>query len=197
MNKKDPIKGKKIFTRKDEDVQLKHQLLLAPELLLTNRGDDENLEKLSVKIRLQNDEEVSIEEYLLPEDQIAAYYPKFPKEFFHQIAKLKDIPVELMEPYHKPICVPKFINEFIYGRFPYKLLKQLRKKNTYIAQNVWLRPYKHFQLLSNSTSEMLDVIIEEALEVMKECPTMSDFKKAYSAKYKVYAQLDVFEDREI
>ena len=185
---KDIKKG--VFTRKEEDLQLKQQLLLGPELLISPTGEDKNLDRLSLKLKLLSGEEFPLSEYL--SERMLDYSVKFIKDYYYQIARLRSIEKSLMDVYRKPAVVAKITNEFIYGRFPYKVLRELRSRNAYIAPGV--RAHKHFQYLSEAASEQLDVIIGQAVETMKTCETWPEFKLKYSEQYKVYLQIDMYED---
>jgi hypothetical protein len=181
---------KKLFTRKEQDLQLKQQLLLGPEQLLSSKGTDENLEKLYLKIQLTSGVEFTLADYI--SEHLIEYHSRFYKEYYYQVAKLLNLEKEAMNQFHKPQCVAMFTIQFIYGRFPNKVLNELRRKCPYVLPGV--RKNKLFQFLSPSASEQLDLFIDQAVALMQECETLSQFKLRYSKQYKVYIQLDMFED---
>ncbi len=183
--------AKKIFTRKEQDLQLKEQLLIGADMLISSKGTDENLDKLSLKIKLYSGKEFFLEDYIL--NDLAEYSPRFYKDFYYQFARLKGIPKELMDVYRKPRCVASFTKEFIYGRFPYKVLKVILAKSVFIFPGV--RANKLFQYLTPSASEQLDLFIMQAVETMKKCDNLTEFKLMYSKDFKVYAQVDMFDDK--
>lgn len=178
--------SKRVFTRKQEDLLLKQQLLLGPEAYVKERGTDEKLDELSLKIKLIRGNDFSLEKFVA--SVMARYESKFPKEWFYKLADLYEVGRELMDVYVKPDFVRRFIVQFVYARFPYMLLRTLRSKNKKLGGKV-----KLFQHLTKDASDKLDVIIDQVYRVMGESNSPLDFKMRYSNKYHVYFQLDVFE----
>ena len=189
-----PGNQKQIFTRKQEDLKLKERLLAAPELFITNKGSDEYLDRLSLKIQLRGGDEFTLEEYIT--QNMVEYRPRFYREYYYEIANLHGLDKSVMDNYQKPQCAADFTVQFIYGRFPMKVLNFLREKSPWTAIP-GIRANKLFQYLSKIASDQLDLIIEQAVQVMKESKNLSEFKMKYSIKYKVYFQIDMFADTNI
>jgi len=185
---------KRVHSRTEEELRLKQQLLLGPELFIQNRSADTSLDKLSLKIQLAGGTEVTLADVI---DEPSDYFPKFGKEYYRQIARLRNIDMALITEYRKPVVIARITNEFIYCRFPYMILRELRRKNPYIGEGIWDRKYKHFQHLSSTASQQLDLFIQEAIDTMKECSNWTEFKVLYSQRYRVYPQIDMFEDGDI
>ncbi len=179
---------KKIITKTDEDLELKKQLLLSPNLLIPEKGSDEGLDKLSLKIKLIGGKEFTLEDYVV--DNLIKYESKFFKDWYYELAKLYGEDKKVMDQYHKPKFVALFKIQFIYGRFPYLVLRTLRKKSPFILPGI--RKNKLFQYLTKDASEKLDVIIEQSFAIMKNSKTVLDFKLEYSKQYKIYFQIDLF-----
>lgn len=190
--KTNPISTKQnmVVTRKEEDIALKQQLLNAPELYIYNKGGDEYLDRLSLKIKLIGGREFSLREYV--SENIVEYRSRFYKEYYYQIARLYGFDNAVMDKYQKPECAAQFTVQFIYGRFPRKVLNAIRKKSPW-SEIPGVRENKLFQFLTPVASEELDLYIEQAVETMKTSNTLLDFQLTYSQKYRVYFQLDMFE----
>lgn len=185
---------KRVHNRTEEELRLKQQLLIGPEFFIQERAADASLDKLSLKIQLSGGAEVTLTDVV---DFPSEYFPKFNKEYYREIARLRNIDPVRIEEYRKPTIIAKITNEFIYCRFPYIILRELRRKNPYIAEGVWDRKFKHFQHLSPAASEQLDLFIQQAIDTMRQCSTWTEFKMVYSKKYHIYPQIDMFEDKEI
>lgn len=179
-------KPKKIFTRKKEDAELKKQLILGPEAFITQKGSDEYLDKLSLKVKLFGRDEFTLDEYV--SEAMTKYESKFHKYWFYRLADLYEVPRSVMDVYVKPDFVRKFIVQFVYGRFPYLMLRTLRKnKNVYGGSN-----NKLYHYLTKDASEQLDIVIDQVYEAMNQSDTPLEFKMTYSQKYKVYFQTELF-----
>src|SRR6266496_4406492 len=120
-------KSKRVITRKKEDAQLIKQLVLSPEAFITERASDESLDNLSLKIKLISGREFILSEYIA--EEMAIYQSKFFKEWFYRLADIYDVNRTVMDVYVKPDFVRRFIIQFVYGRFPYLLLRTLRSRN--------------------------------------------------------------------
>lgn len=177
--------------RKPEDIALKNSLLAAPELFVPNKESDEYLDKLHLKIQLIGGKEFTLGEYI--SENLAAYRPRFYKDYFFEVARLMGIEKAEVEHYHKPQCVAEFTIQFIYGRFPRKVLNTLRIKSGW-TDIPGIRKNKLFQYLTITASDMFDLYIDQAVEVMKSCSDLLEFKLTYSKKYGIYFQIDMFAD---
>jgi hypothetical protein len=181
--------SQKSFTRKKEDLELKQRLLSSPELFITEKGSDEYLDKLALKIKLNGGDEFLLSDYVA---EVMAEYEesKFKKYWWHRLADLYSVDRSIMDRYVKPDFVRKFLVQFIYGRFPYSVLRTLRSKNR--STSTENNRTKLFQHLTKKASEQLDIVIEQVYTMMGTCQTPMDFKLKYSNTYKVYFQLDLF-----
>lgn len=188
--KQDPENPKKSsgVVRKKEDLELKKQLLLGPNLNVPDKGSDESLDKLSLKIKLIGGREFTLEEYIA--ENLVAYESKFFKDWFYELARLFGVDKKEMDPYVKPKFVPEFIINFVYARFPYKVFERLRKKCKFVSRT--MRSHKLFQWLSKDASKQLDVVIEQVFLIMKDSADFKDFQKKYSDAYKLHFQVDLF-----
>src|ERR1700677_3208411 len=62
-------------------------------------------------------------------DNFVKHSVHFFKPFFYAFADVYGLERSVMDTYVKPGCVPRFINRYIYGRFPNAVLKRIRQKN--------------------------------------------------------------------
>ena len=190
MDKKNepPDDGSKIkrqIKRKPEDLELKKQLLLSPEMFIKERASDESLDKLSLKIKLINGREFTLAEYIA--EEMIPYESKYFKDWFYKLADLYRVDRKLMDVYVKPDFVRRFIIQFVYGRFPYLLIRTLRSRNRKIKG----RKGKLFQHLKKDASERLDVIIGQVYEILLISDNLADFKKKYSTQHNLFFQVEL------
>lgn len=186
-NEQDPRRNKKFIKRKEEDQALIQKLLYGPNAFLTEKGTDEHLDKLSLRFKLLNGKDFSLADYV--STLIAVYESKFKKKWFYKLADIYGDPHNVMDEWVKPDYVRQTIVEFVYGRFPYSVLRMLRKnKRKYGTSD-----NKLYHLLTPKASDDLDIVIQEVYDVMNECENNnpSAFKMAYSSKHKVYFQTEI------
>lgn len=181
------------FSRTEEELALK-QRLLTPELYPAETHDPVVTDRLAEVIRLQNGQAFSLESYIA--ENLVEYKSRFPKEYYRLIAKLHGLDSSVMDPYKKPECAAEFTIVFIYGRFSILVLRELRRKSPW-TEIPGVRANKLFQYLTTIASEMLDLYIEQALELMRETNTFQEFKLAFSKKFGIRVQRDMFEDRNL
>lgn len=182
---------RKIFTRKQEDLELKKRLLSSPELFITPKETDEGLDKLSLKLKLGIEDKFVLENYVV--DEYVEYEYKFKKYWYYALADLYKVDRSVMDKYVKPKFVPMFKIHFIYARFPQTLLQSLRKKSPFIFPGYsGLRTSKLYNHLSKDASDKVDIVIQQAFDVMEQSTSVLDFKEKYSSLYKVYYQVDLF-----
>jgi hypothetical protein len=143
-------------------------------------------ERQKQKITFISGATIVINEYVA--DVVAKHITKFHKYWFYKLAELFQVDQSLMEPYVKPDFVRRFIIQFVYGRFPYLLLRTLRSRNRKLHGRC-----KLFQHLKGDKSDKLDTVIKEVYDVMCDSKTPVDFKMRYSELYTVYFQLEMFE----
>ncbi|RYZ90745.1 MAG: hypothetical protein EOP04_02935 [Proteobacteria bacterium] len=178
----------KVVKRSDVDKDLMRALVSGPELFLTEKGSNEYLDKLALKIKLMGGGEFTLADVI--SEVMSDYEAKFHKYWWHQLADLYNIDRVVMDKYVKPDFARKFLVQFIYGRFPYMVLRTLRSRNRRVSKEG--SRTKLFQHMTKSASEQLDVVIEQVYQMMKQCQTPMEFKLKYSKEYKVYFQLELF-----
>lgn len=181
----DYIKSNPGVKRTTEEIELIKQLKLSPDVFRTERGSDESLDKLALKIKLISGREFTIAEYIA--DEMLEYHSKFNKDWFYKLADVYGVDRKVMEPYVKPDFVRRFIIQFVYGRFPYLLLRTLRSRNRKLKG----KGGKLFQHLKRDVSDKLDEIIYEVYKIMEVSENVLDFKQKYSAKYTVHFQVEL------
>jgi len=122
---------------------------------------------------------------------IEKYESKFKKSWFYRLADLFGVEKKLMDVYVKPDFVRLFIIQFVYARFPQRVLFRLRSRNRK-ARKDGVNDTKLFQHLSKDASEQLDIVIKQVFVMMGEYDNVKDFSRAYGAEYKVWYQTEMF-----
>lgn len=186
---------KKIFERKIEDLELKNKLLGSPELFIKDKGSDEYLDSLSLRISFNGGRELTLEEYI-NENYVEEYNSHFYQSYYDVIGKLYGLPENAMKGYIKPIIAADFTLKYVYGRFPNQVLKRL-KDLTGWSEIPGVRIHKLFQRLHPIAIEQLDLFIDQAYDVANKSKDITEFKMEFSKKYKIYFQLDMFTDKSI
>lgn len=197
MNKK----NKKAATATDIKKQkLKPEIKqVAPEIkkqtieLFTQQSDElaaqeaiKRRERQKQKITFLDGASIIIEDLLA--DAIVKHITKFHKPWFYRLADLYNVDRKVMDVYVKPEFVRQFIIQFVYGRFPYLLLRTLRSRNRKANR----KNCKLFQHLNGNASKKLDDVIKEVFDVMGESSNPLDFKMRYSRQYKLFFQVELF-----
>jgi len=118
--------------------------------------------------------------------------PKFKKEFYQEICRLKNWSLSLADEFFKRKEFADFTNELIYGRFKEGILSVIQIKNPYVCFT--LRKYKHYHLMTNDGQAQVDQFIKEAIVTMKECNTWYEFRKLMYSKYDVPYQINLHEN---
>ena len=175
----------KSIVRKEDDLKLIEQLKSSPELFITERGSDKGLDKLSLKVKLICGREFMLSDYIA--NEMAKHHTKFFKDWYYRLADLLGIPRSAMDAYIKPEFVRLFTIQFVYARFPYLLLRSLRKRKRKSKIKG-----KLFQYLKKDVSENLDKIINDVYEIMGVSKNLPDFKKNYGDKYQMYYEVELF-----
>ena len=175
------------FVRTHDELDRKKRLLSGPELFLGDTASDEYLDRLALRLKLIGGQEFDLADYVA--DMMAVYESKFAKPWFYRLADLYKVNRSVMDQYVKPEFVRQFILQFVYGRFPYKVLRSLRSRNRKTSSEK--QRTKLFQHLTKDASEQLDVVINQVFEMMALCCDPSEFKLLYSKTYKVYFQLEI------
>jgi hypothetical protein len=175
---------------KQSDAELKKLLLFNTEKLVTEKFTDKYLDKESEKrFLLEYREHNPVRKYLV--NQVKPYMKKFPMEFYRQIYRLHDWPINEKTIYNRPGIVGKWTNDIIYCRFPEGILQTIQAKNPYTPEGH--RLFKHFQFLTEIGEEKLNQFINEAIETMKVSRYWNEFKKLHAQKYKLPFQADLFD----
>lgn len=187
QKKQDFKSSKKTITRSKEDLELKDRILASPELFITEKGSDEHLDRLTIKLKLIGGDEFILSDFVA--EVMAAYESKFSKAWYYRLADLYSVDRSIMDKYVKPEFVRQFTIQFIYGRFPYMMLRTLRSKNRKTSKGN--DRSKLFQHLTKTASGELDIVIEQVFEMMGTCKSPIEFKMKYSSEYKIYFQLEL------
>jgi len=179
--------------KQDEAAELRKQLTIGPDLLIEKKSTDEALDRRLEKIELINGESIDLKklrDYI--DGKIAKYSKRFGQEFYHQIFRLNGwvIPASGVIS-HKPGVVGQITVEIIYGRFPKEVLPELQQYNKY--DEIGMRMYKHFQLLSDDAVKKLDVFILDSVSLMKECKHWDQFVRKHAEKYGHPFQASLFD----
>lgn len=185
-NQQNPKHVKKDLTRKQEELELKKRLIESPELFITEKGSDEYLDRLALKIKLIGGTEFVLSDYVA--EVMAEYESRFKKPWWYRLADLYGVDRAVMDKYVKPEFARQFLVQFVYGRFPYLMLRTLRSKNRKVSKAD--NRTKLFQHLTKKAGEQLDVVIEQVYIMMGDCKTPLEFKMKYSSEYQIYFQLD-------
>lgn len=115
----------------------------------------------------------------------------FFKPFFYAFADVYGLERALMDKYVKPKCVPRFINRYIYGRFPNKVLNKIHCYNPLLSD--FSRAYKNFQFLTIYADNLLQTYINDAIECLEESKSYAEFKIKFVQKFGVPNQIELFE----
>jgi hypothetical protein len=137
--KKNSKKGKIKKDKKIEEIEKQQQQLSAEEKLFniddfTKKSDDfaseqkrKRKEREILKSWFVNLSDTEID--FLFSNVIEKYESKFKRAWFYVLADLFKVDRILMKPYLKPDFVRLFIIQFVYARFPRRVLRQLRGRN--------------------------------------------------------------------
>lgn len=173
--------------KQEQDLELKKQLIAAPELFISPKGSDAHLDELALKVKLIKGDEVILSDIIA--NEMAEHETKFFKEWFYRLADIAHVSRSVMDVYVKPEFVRRFIIQFVYGRFPYMVLRTLRSRN----RKKTGKRGKLFQHMTKKASDQLDMIISQVYTIMQKSEDIVDFKKNYSKEYQLYFQIELFE----
>ncbi|MFD1469900.1 P63C domain-containing protein [Hymenobacter caeli] len=120
------------------------------------------------------------------------YLPMFPNNipFFSEINRLSEVKFDPTE-YIKPAFVGEIICEIIYGRYDKSVLPALRAVNPAYINGI--RPRKLYHYLTPEGLALLAQYRDEAIEVMKSCNTMYEFRQKLFKQYGVPYQIKAIE----
>lgn len=119
------------------------------------------------------------------------YGPKY-SQFFSELGRLAKWTDEEIKRFAKPQIAPKFINKYIYARFPPDVVNHILENNPYIKW--WVRQHKHYLFLGEDGILMLEKFIDDAVTVMRESSTVYEFEKEYSRRFGIGFQSTLFEE---
>jgi hypothetical protein len=189
---KSPAKPKREVSQQSKE----QQLLLAGMLIqgadeLALKARDLKRKKESEVIELRSGFKITIGQInAIVSGNPLDYEPMFPNDvpFFSEINRLSD---EKFDPiaYIKPAFVGKILREIIYGRFDKSILPALRAVNPAFTNGI--RPRKLYHYLTPEGIVLLEQYRDEAIEVMKTCSTMYEFRQKLFKQYGVPYQIAV------
>lgn len=200
QNPDEPTSSSTISSQKPKEVSKQsreQQLRLAGMLIL---GADELAEQAREVKRKREQEVVELhsgfkitigEINAIVSGRHSAYLPMFPNNipFFSEIARLSEVKFDPTE-YIKPAFVGDIVCEVIYGRYDKSVLPALRALNPAYINGI--RPQKLYHYLTVEGLTLLEQYRDEAIEVMKSCNTMYDFRKKLFQQYGVPYQIEAF-----
>ncbi len=134
-----------------------------------------------------NGKEISLKEIReLVASKVMPYFPIFPNDipFYKEIYRLMGWHDLDPNKFTKPRSVANLTLAIIYKRFPADVLASIHVLNGYLP-NCWVREYKNFQFLNEEGQRQVKVFRDEAIEVMKTCETMHEFRIKMNTLYKV------------
>jgi P63C domain len=125
-------------------------------------------------------------------NHITEHSVHFFKPFFYAIADVFLLDRHVMDTYVKPKCVPRFINRYVYGRFPNAVLRRIREKNPLLED--FTRESKNFQFLTDYADRLLRQYIEDAIRVLRASRSYKEFREKFVQEFGIANQTELFED---
>jgi hypothetical protein len=121
------------------------------------------------------------------------YKPLFPntEDFWREIFRINGWHDQDPTQYAKPRIVGKWVCELIYDRYIKEVLPAVRQYNPMICNG--FRLHKHFQFLTSEAKAMLIQYRDEAIALMRQCATWTEFRQKYLLKYGIGYQTSIFE----
>lgn len=165
------------------------QLIFKADLLLPNKGSDENLDLEFEKIELRSGRIISLNQisnFITQKPQ--EYYSMFPVLFYKHIFRLNNWPYT---PNARPSIVAVWTLELIYSRFDKNVLPALQILNPY--SDIGLRMFKHFQFLNAVGKVKLAGYINDATGMMETCTSWYEFRVKYGSEYNLPVQRKLWE----
>lgn len=119
------------------------------------------------------------------------YVALFPNDvpFFSELSRLSGLSFDPTT-FTKPAIVGLWVCELIYNRFGKDVLPALRALNPSFTTG--FRQYKHSQFFPTESKEKLVQYRDEAIEVMKRCDSMYEFRQKMLQEYGVPFQAKLF-----
>ncbi|MFN8290265.1 MAG: P63C domain-containing protein [Chitinophagaceae bacterium] len=105
------------------------------------------------------------------------YRPMFPNDnpFFKEMYRLNGWTDRDPNEWIKPLPVPNWINEIIYGRFSKDVLPAIQILNPFLP-GMCIRGFKNFQFLNEEGQNLVLQYRDQAVEVMEKCQTWHEFR---------------------
>ena len=162
------------------DQQLYGFLVSSPELDISLKQENVYLDKLWLEIELR-DGKSKISDVILTEPRI--YEAIFHKEWFYRLADMLGVSRSVMNKYVKPKFVKDFFINYVYSRFSFNVLRELRSARK-LAK---VYDAKLFQFLKDDYYFLIEKI---ALEIYNEMEgkNFEEFVNVYSKKHKLPVQ---------
>lgn len=179
---------------KEDRKSLQNLLIQRTEENVEQKFSDRKLDRENEKIMLISGAETSIRDirdrYKILAASLQPYSPKFPREYYREINRLKGWTKEEFDIHHKPPIVARYTNELIYARFPKMVLPTLQHLNGF--NELGIRPNKHFQWLTEQGKIELEGFIGDAIAEMKKSSSWHEFRVNYAKKHGLPYQLEMF-----
>lgn len=191
QNKSNQNLGTDKSQKKEDRKELQQLLIQLTEDKVEQKFLDKYLDRENEKIQLINGDVLSrrqIKENI--QNKARTYKPMYPLVFYREIYRLFGWAESEASVYFKKWEVAIFTREVIYGRFDKGVLMSLHVLNPYTRYIS--RRYKHFQFLTDDGLEKLNDIISQAIEMMKGCDTMYEFRKKWYSEHGVPYQMSAF-----
>jgi hypothetical protein len=182
-NKKAPVPVRKLPPESKDQTML----------LFTQQSDElaaiealKRKERQKQKVEFLNAPSINVDDLIA--NVMAKHETRFHKSWFYKLAILYGVDPKIMDQYIKPDFVRVFIIQFVYGRFPYLLLRTLRSKNRKLAGKAG----KLHQHLRKDAVEQLETVIKQVSDTIDISGNALDFKMRYSREYRLHFQLEAF-----
>tara|TARA_R110002020_G_scaffold173767_3_gene364698 strand:+ start:460 stop:1065 length:606 start_codon:yes stop_codon:yes gene_type:complete len=127
---------------------------------------------------------------ILIETKPRNHQPRF-SQFFNELGRIANWSEEEKQSYHKPPIAAQTINEIVYGRFPKEVIQHIHSKNPYIKYCT--RQHKNYYFLTDEGVILLERFIEDAVDLMRECHSVYEFRNRHFELYGVGFQTALFE----
>jgi P63C domain len=166
--------------QKEFEQQRTHEFLFGPEINILKQESDIYLDRLYLEIQLR-DGVSKISDVIMTEPR--DYEAIFHKSWFYRLADMLGVNRSVMDAYVKPKYVKDFFIKFVYGRFGYKVLRELKSARKLAkAYNA-----KLFQFLKDEYYKLIENISIEIYNEM-EGKNFNQFVQDYSTKHKLPIQ---------
>lgn len=166
--------------QKEFEQQRIQEFLFGPEIKILKQESDIYLDRLYLEIQLR-DGVSKISDVIMTEPR--HYEVIFHKIWFYRLADMLGVNRSVMDAYVKPKYVRDFFIKFVYARFGYKVLRELKAARK-LAK---VHNAKLFQFLKDEYYKLIENISVEIYDEM-EGKNFSQFVISYSTKNKLPIQ---------